>query len=77
MPFSQDTVDKLLEKLRARYRAKYPTERLILCVDQRPGSAFDFHVVAVDRSSLWHDFLPAEQVIEILAPVSADERPHE
>jgi hypothetical protein len=68
-----DMIAQALERLRQRYRAQLPHERLIALVDRRHNSPISFVLVAVDRSSAWYDLLPAEQLVELQdAP---DERP--
>lgn len=65
MAISERLTEKTLARLREKYRGRFPHERLILCVDRREGSPFSSHVLAVDRTSAWYDFLPPEQIVEI------------
>jgi hypothetical protein len=65
MALSDELRERTLARLRERYRGRFPHERLILLVDRRSDSIFASHVVAVDRTSAWYDFLPAEQLAEI------------
>lgn len=61
-----EVVEKILARVREKYRARYPHERLILIVDRRAESPFVSHVVVVGRESPWYDLYPPEQIGEIV-----------
>jgi hypothetical protein len=64
MAISDRARGKTLERLREKYRAAFPHERLILCVDRREASPR----LACRRhrpSSAWYELLPPEQIAEI------------
>lgn len=57
--------EKILARIRERYRGQFPHERLIIAFDRRAGAVMQYAVIAVDRASAWYDVLPAEQLVEI------------
>jgi hypothetical protein len=63
--YSQEAIDRALEKLREKFRPLYPNARLVLAVDKREASPWSSHVIALEPGSRWYDALPPEQIVEI------------